>query len=83
MLRQELRQIELAQNRDRNRNNREFWELSRQLTSVDPDMRTLEEIMRMHAPLDLLPQLPRLPSMPPADDDEEMEPQDPKDEDSD
>ena len=83
MLRQELRQIELAQNRDRNRNNRQFWALSRQLTSVATDMRTLEDIMRMQAPPDLLPQLPRLPPMPPADDDEEMEPQDPEDEDSD
>ena len=74
MLRQELRRIELAQNRDRNRNNREFWALSRQLTSVAIDMPTLEEIMRIKAPPDLLPQLPRLPPMPPTDDDEEMEP---------
>ena len=73
MLRQKLHWIELAQNRDRNRNNREFWALSRQLTSVAIDMQTLEEIMRMQAPPDLLPQLPRLPQIPPADDDEEME----------
>ena len=46
-------------------------------------MWTLEEIMRMQAPPDLLPQLSRLPQMPPADDDEEMEPQKPEDEDSD
>ena len=83
MLTQELCRIELAQNRDRKQNNREFWALSRQLTSVATDMRTLEEIMRMQAPPDLLPQLPRLPPMPRADDEEEMEPQDPEDEDSD
>ena len=74
MLRQELHRIELSLNHDRNHNNREFWALSRHLTSVATDMWILEEIMRMQAPLNLLPQLPRLPPMPSADDDEEMEP---------
>ena len=83
MLRQELRRIELAQNRDRNRTNREFWALSRQLTSVAIDMRILEEIMWMQAPQDLLPQVPCLPPMTPADNDKEMGPQDLEDDDSD
>ena len=55
VLRQELCQIELAQNLDHNRTNREFWALSQQLTSVAIDMRTLEEIMCMLAPPDLVP----------------------------